>query len=129
MAISTIQLADALFQMITEQPKEQKKIVAGFLSYMEEKRLLGLLDGVVRHLKTRQEAAEATTQIKLTVAHKPSTAVINEIRKHIGAPDAEISVVIDESIVGGFQAEYQYTIYDGSVSYQLQQAKKVLLGK
>lgn len=128
MNISSKQLAKALYQMIAEEPKHERKIVNEFIKYLEEKNLLGIMSGVVKHLETYQAAELATTQVKLRVAHEPAKALITEIKKHINAPDAEVVTTIDESLVGGFQAEYQYKIYDGSVSYQLQQAKKVLLG-
>lgn len=129
MTISTKQLAKALQQMIAEQPKHEKKIVAGFISYLEEKQLLGMLSGVVKHLSEYKKSVDAIDQVKITVAHKVSDSVIESIKKHIKAEKAETVVIVDNAIQGGFQAEYQYKIYDGSVSYQLKKAKKILLNK
>ncbi len=128
MAVSAHNLAKSFFDALHENPERQSRVVDIFLEFLEEKKLLALLPHIVRSLEKLQEVEKSKQTLKITLQQNHAKDVIEQIRKKINAPDsADTKVVIDDDIKGGFIAQYNNVVYDGSVATQLQQIKKRLL--
>lgn len=127
MKINSKILAKALFQSLLDTPDKESEIAKEFIKYLEEKNLIGLLPTIVKNLEYIQARAVAQEKIKVTISQKLSAAVIEEIKSFVGQADAQVEVVEDSALLGGFVAEYKNKIYDGSVKSQLEMVRKKLL--
>ena len=128
MAISAQQLAKSLFAALNDNPDNQRKITKAFFDFVDEKKLLPLLPYVVDSLERMQKVDKDRITLKITLQKKHSQLVIDQIKKKIKTPDnVDVNVDIDESIRGGFIAQYDNVVYDGSVATQLGKAEKKLL--
>jgi|GEM_PF-714376 len=127
MNITSRQLARALYQSLLDTPDKEGEVVQEFIKYLEEKNLIGLLPSVVKNLEYLQARIEAQDNIKLTVNQQLPAELVKKIKNFVGQTNADIEIVKDSNILGGFIAEYQNKIYDSSVSGQLNQVKKNLL--
>ena len=134
MNINSKILAKALYQSILDTPDKESEVVKEFIKYLEEKNLIGLLPSVVKNLEHIQRRAVAQEKIKVTISQKLSTTVIEEIKEYIfvnigNGRDrlVQTDIIEDPDLVGGFVAEYNDKIYDGSVKGQLEMVRKKLL--
>ncbi len=127
MAISATQLADGLVRAVSKDPKKEKLVVENFLTYLEEKHLMGLLLNVVKHLKRKEHEARLKKSVQITVARELDKLVIERIKQFVGASkDTEVIITLDESVKGGFVAQYKNKIFDGTVKNQLSKAEQLL---
>lgn len=127
MAISALQLAESLIRAVSRDEKNESAIVKNFVQYLEEKHLLGLLPNVVAHMKRKEHEARLARSVQVTVAHELDGDGIEKIKQYVGASsDTEVIVTIDESVTGGFVAQYSNKIFDGTVKNQLSKAENIL---
>lgn len=127
MAISAQELAKGLLETLQAQPKHQTKIAHEFVSMMEEQGLVSLLPQVVSYLEYYAGVREREKELHITVAHKPDKQALEGIIKSIKGEQVPDPVVhVDESLVGGFVAEHENIVYDGSVKNQLNQVTQWL---
>lgn len=127
MAISAIQLAEGLSRAVAKEPKKEKTIVKQFISYLEEKHLIGLLPSVVSHMKRKEQEQKLQESVQITVAHDIDKKLIEHLKKYVGADkDTEVVVTVDAEVEGGFVATYNNKIFDGTVQSQLSKAEQLL---
>ena len=127
MAVTAEQLARGLYTVLQHEPKHQQKALHEFVAMVEEQGLMNLLPHVVRYLEYYLERDQKREQVHITLARKHDDHVLQAIVKRVeteGKP--EVIVSIDESIGGGFIAQHNNVVYDGSVKGQLQRVKAEL---
>lgn len=133
MRLSSKEFARALYQSLLDTPGKEKEISEEFLKFCAEKNLLSLLPAVIKHLEVLHARAADKDKIKLTVGHDLQKSVVDNIKDFIeadvgtGLKPVRTDIVEDESMLGGFRAEYQHKIYDGSVKMQLARARGKML--
>ncbi len=83
--------------------------------------ILGVLDADILHLENK-------VYVNLTIAHKHSKEVMQQIEseiKKILKKDVEITIKINPDILGGFVAETESFLIDGSVKHNLVKLEKI----
>ena len=127
MAITSLQLAQAVELALAQESIKEKEVVKSLLQFTEEKGLQILLPNVLKHLEKRQARRDRRYQLQVSVARKQNAKVIDMVKNYIKAPkDVRVEMTEDESLEGGFVAQYDNVIYDGSVKSQLKKVKEVL---
>ncbi len=126
MALTSQQLGTGLWQALQAEGADAAAITKAFLTMIEEQRLVALLPHVVKQLQFLHAQHTKQHTLRITVARKQSDAVIDELTKKIGTV-AAVETTEDESLIGGFVAQYNNKVYDGSVATQLRKAEQILL--
>ena len=116
-----------LLEVLENKYKDPEKVVEKFWVYAKHKNLIYKLPNVLRHLERKADARKDTF-VALAVSHDVSTETENKIRKFMGVSEAvPIEKKVDPKLMGGFIAEHNNLIYDGSLDRQLKKLKEVLL--
>lgn len=126
MKYSAKKLAQALAKAISARPDEGKKAMDAFLSLCREKRLLFLLPGVIRHLSRYGREEEESNTLNIRSAGKLSPETAEKIRQAVGFFEGKEEERQDESVIGGFVAEYKNRVFDCSVKNNLHLLKNKL---
>ncbi|MGB0757252.1 MAG: F0F1 ATP synthase subunit delta [Patescibacteria group bacterium] len=113
--------------ILVKQERDTKKVVSTFLQFMEEKNMIALLPNVVKHFEALQQADKQKEMLSITVSQEHAKTVYDSISSYVEAGKAEVDVQVDDSIMGGFIALYNNTVYDASVKNSLAHIKKSLL--
>ena len=78
------------------------------------------LENLIYHLHAGTERRERDGSLVIATARSVDQSIVEHIRKFTGAPaDAPIAAKVDDSLIGGFTAQYKGTRYDASVKSQL----------
>jgi F-type H+-transporting ATPase subunit delta len=101
-----------------------------FLSFVIEKRRENLLDSIAdRFLELRDEHL-GITGVLVTTAFKVEEDQIEKLQKRLEeilGKKVRLSLLLDDSLVGGFIAKAGDTMYNASVKHQLELLKKQFL--
>ncbi|MEA3453042.1 MAG: F0F1 ATP synthase subunit delta [Patescibacteria group bacterium] len=114
-------LAKLLIELDENNPEKTKEIVKTFVSFMEgnEYQLPQILRVVE---KKAQEQREKNT---LYITLSDEMDIVDKIKQVVGADkDVPIEISIDKSLKGGFIAQYNGKLYNGSISKQLQKIRE-----
>jgi len=116
-----------LISVLDKKYKDPDKAVEKFVIYAKRKNLLYKLPNVLKHLERRAENRK-DKHVTLTVSRDIAPETEKIIRTFIGAGEfIPIEKKIDPGILGGFIAEHNNLVYDGSIDRQLKRLKEVLL--
>lgn len=116
-----------LISVLEKKYKNPEKAVEKFLKYADRKNLLYKIPNVLKHLERMVEARKDTF-VSLTTATKISLATEAKIKKFIGVEEqTPVETRLDPGLIGGFIAEHDNYIYDGSLNRQLKILEEVLL--
>jgi len=125
--ISSKEIAKELFANI-ESGKSSVAFFDAFISYMEKKGMAHLLPSILSHLEYRNKLQKQFSTLKIKFGKEPTEKTIDSVKKFIKTEEKEVPVesLVDESIIGGFIAEYRGIVYDGSVRGYLRTLKSKL---
>jgi F0F1-type ATP synthase delta subunit len=113
--IRSKQLASVL-QLMLRQTKDVRSAVDRFVSYCEKRKLTHLLPMVVKHMEYFEEKEKQRNTVIITSKHPLSETELKKIIAVSGSPkDARVYTNLDDKILGGFKAQYDYRMYDASV--------------
>ena len=113
--------------LLVKQEKDTKKVVSTFLQFVEEKNMTALLPHVAKHFDALQKADRQKRVVSITVSTEHAKTVYDSISTYVEAGKADVDIKVDDSIMGGFIALYNDTVYDASVKNSLAHIKKSLL--
>lgn len=106
---------------------DPEKVVDKIVRYLKRKNLLYTLPNVLKHLE-RHADNRTDNYIALTVSEDVSAETENKIRDFIGVKSSvPIEKKINPAIIGGFIAEHNNFVYDGSIDRQLKRLRETLL--
>lgn len=112
-----------LVEMDASHPDKTEKIVKSFISFLREKGIDYQLPQILKLVQ--DEVVKGKEDNTLQIILSESTDA-EEIRKKI-APNAEVNILIDKKLKGGFIAQYQGKLYNGSISRQLEKIRQKIL--
>lgn len=117
--ITSSQLTKAL-RLLSEEEKDQAKVLDKFFAFLKHYSLEGLLPGVLAELTRQREEEKKLSSLEITTSHPLSEKSEEHIKKIIDAP-AKVLVQkgIKKELLGGFKARYQGFEYQGSLSSQV----------
>lgn len=122
-------LAKSIFEAM-RQSKDDKKIIANFLAYLQNHRLINFIPEILKelenlHLKdTDTVAVHIASRDKLDdKAVKHIVKILKDKTKH----DILVKASIDESMIGGLMIKYQDKLIDLSIKQQLKLLNKQLI--
>ena len=96
--------------------EDSEKTIAALVQYVQNLGQTDLLQGVLDSLRYRKEQESRTNSVIISSAQELSQDTIARIIDTVGAPvETPFTVMVDSGVVGGFRAEYQGNIYDGSL--------------
>lgn len=120
----------ALAKLLSDLEKKYQdpgKAVEVFVKYVKHKDLIYKLPNVLKHLE-RNAGRAKDSFVDLAVAHEVTAETLKEIRKFIGVGEhIAVNKKIDSKLLGGFVAEHNNLVYDGSVGGQLKRLRETLL--
>jgi len=115
--------AQALFEL-SKQEKNPQKMMDAFVHMLKEKNALGLLPQILRHLQAILARASRNAPV-LTLARQEDESTVREeiapTLKHAEIDPADVTVKIDDTLIGGYRLEYPGNLIDTSYKNQLLQ--------
>ena len=101
-----------------------------FLNFVIEKKRENLLDSIAARFLELRDDHLGIVSVTVTTAFKFAEDQIEKLQKkleEILGKKVRLNLVVDESLIGGFIAKAGDTMYDASVSHQLEILKKQFL--
>lgn len=128
MRVSPTQYATALFELLSDAPAaKHQKLMQQFLNNLYNEGKLKILPDILRAVEQLDYAKKGVVPVTVTTARAIDAAMIQETLKSLMPNQAtEVSIVIDESLIGGMRVETQDKRWDVSVTGQLKQLKNAL---
>lgn len=125
--MKTQHLAQALIKLCEESTPDEAS--RKFLNFAKKKNLLSFLPRIIFYLKTEDRKQRERNTFKILSSHELSEETKNQIKKMVSVPKSVPEAVqINTDLIGGFIAEYNNSIYDASLSYQLKRLSEFLRG-
>lgn len=107
--------------------KDSDAQVEKIIAYCTRKNIMYKLPGIIARLEHMAQVKKHETSVQLTVpqalASQTQQDILTSLQIESSVP---VQVTIDESVVGGFIAEYNNVRYDGSIAKQLVELEKNL---
>lgn len=127
MAITSKKIAKALISSM-QDGVDVPRLLQGFNNFMTNNHLLPLVPNVMANLKKESILIENRKTALIKVSHSVGDKTIKEIEAFIKKDNTSpVKLEIDESLVGGFQAIYKGTVYDGSIKNYLKELRVNLM--
>lgn len=127
MNISSKQIASALMRSL-EDGADIKTLASSFEEFVKENHLEALIPNIVKNIDAELKSSQKKRTIDITTSHDVKDATIQSILKFVGGGGEDpIETSIDETLIGGFRAEYKGKVFDGSVKNYLKELKEALL--
>lgn len=121
MAVTSKQLARALISSVKDGTSA-KTLVKNFETFIDNNNLKALVPNVVKNLERQSLEIENENTALIRVSHKIKDTTLRLIEKFIDKDKADpVKVEIDESLIGGFKANYKGKVFDGSVKNYLKE--------
>jgi len=108
-------LAQLLIELDNDNPGKSEEIAKKFVQLMRTKGLDYQLSRILKIIESK--ARESKKILYITLSEEID--VIEDIKKLIGVENVETIVKIDKTLKGGFIAQYNNKLYNGSISQQL----------
>jgi len=105
--------------------KEMEKIVAEFISYLSEQRLLSYWRDIVRSMDSVWKEKYGAANVTITSAHPLSEKSRKALEK--AAAGAEVIELVDPELIGGAIVRIDDRIFDSSISGALNSLKQTLV--
>lgn len=117
--ISSRELAKSFIQL-AESEKNADEVSEVCLAFLRDNHLEHLLSHIVKHMEHMTKADEHKNTLRLVSAFaKQGEEIAKEVIKKLAIEPKDTIVTHDESLVGGFIAEYQGVRYDASIRNKL----------
>ena len=100
--------------------------VDAFNAYVAEKGLEHILPGVLHHFEILAKKDREENDLKITFATTPTEQSVKTVTDYMSA-ETEPQIVIDESVLGGFLAEYNGGSVDATSATYIKNLKQNLL--
>ena len=127
MQVSSKNLARFLMRSL-EDGVSPDKLSKDFQKYLNQNHLLGLLPKILENLDRELRLHENETSARIKVSHDVGASSVKLIEKLLNkSPEDKTKVVVDESLIGGFRAEYRGRVYDGSIKNYLRELRAALV--
>jgi F0F1-type ATP synthase delta subunit len=127
MAISSKKIANALISSI-RGGSNIEDLSKSFKNFMEINHLSPLLPSVLKNLERELSEIQNKKTAIIKTSHSVKEASIKSIEEFIKKENNDpVRLEVDESLIGGFQATYKGTIYDGSVKNYLKDLRVNLM--
>lgn len=124
--VSSQELAQAFIQLSTTHDNADVCADA-CISFLTDNHLQYLLPHVVKHMERLTATDESYNTLKfLTAFEKESKALAAEVAKKLDIKPVETVIATDQTLIGGFMAEYQGVRYDASIRNQLEILQETL---
>jgi len=124
MKISARQYAECLYELVTETPEtEIKVLLSNFTALLDSKRDLNLAPAIIEtfsdiwNKEHGELVAELTSARKLDVAARD--IILDYLKKKSGFNQIILDEKIDQQLLGGFILKYNNKIIDGSLKSSL----------
>ncbi|MFH1088803.1 MAG: ATP synthase F1 subunit delta [Candidatus Uhrbacteria bacterium] len=105
--------------------KEMEKIVAEFISYLSEQRLLSFWRDIVRSMDSVWKEKYGAANVTITSAHPLSEKSRQALEKAVAG--AEVIELVDPELIGGAIVRIDDRIFDSSISGALNSLKNSLI--
>lgn len=103
-------------------------VATAFDAYTRAHNLTHLVPGVLAHLSRIAVREGQAGTLVVASTHTVSKELLETIRTYVGASSvAPLKTRIDSKVIGGFVAEYNNTVYDGSIARQLEKLHASLI--
>ena len=118
-------LAKALMAM--EKESNLNTAVAKFMNFLQKNNLIYFLPQILVYLQQESLKQKNQNTVKISASFKIQDILEVKIKKLTGA-DSKVKTdfLLDKDLIGGFKAEYDDIIYDGSLKNQLNKLKEKL---
>ena len=118
-------LAKALMAM--EKESNLNTAVAKFMNFLQKNNLIYFLPQILVYLQQESPKPKNQNTVKISASFKIQDILEVKIKKLTGA-DSKVKTdfLLDKDLIGGFKAEYDDIIYDGSLKNQLNKLKEKL---
>lgn len=125
------QLAQGWYEAMKEAKKSDwSDISLRFLNMLQGQGKLSWLGRIREEVKRLENQALGVTQVKVTTAHKLEEKELSKlVSELLGKDKAQLSVVEDQSILGGVVIETEDQRWDLSTRNRLNQLQEKLLNK
>ncbi len=121
MAVTSKQLALALIRSL-EGGASPKVLQKNLENFIDKNNLQTLLPNIVKNLEREVVSLDKKNTALIKVSHEVKDATLKLIEKFIDKEKSDpIKVEIDESLIGGFKANYRGQVFDGSVKNYLKE--------
>lgn len=121
MAVTSKQLALALIRSL-EGGVNPKTLLKNFENFLDKNNLQTLLPNIVKNLEREVIVLHKKNTALIKVSHEVKDATLKLIEKFIDKAKSDpVKVEIDESLIGGFKANYKGKVFDGSVKNYLKE--------
>lgn len=128
MKITAAQYAQSFYSLL--QKAEDKDAVAEkMLHFLSASGKYRLLPEIMRLMKQIELRAQGKTAVTVTSAHPIDTQTLSDIlKKTVGSENVELTTKLSSGYIGGARVATSTTQWDLTVSGQLQEMKKELIG-
>ncbi len=123
--IRSKELAKSIYE-ISKKEKLPASFFEALISELENRGLSYLLPSLEKRLRFYVDRDKNLSKLKVSFAKEPSKSSIENVQKFVGVTKDEVETDIDEGLLGGFIAEYDGKIYDGSLKRWIANLKKEL---
>jgi len=126
--ISSKQIAKELFKE-SKKTNDLSLFVDNFMQYLKSKKLEYIIPSVLKHLEIIEKREKDLLTAKISFGKEPTDETVKMVKNHIklGEKDTDVVVDVEKDLIGGFVAEYNGVIYDGSLKGYIRGLEKALL--
>ncbi|MFH1890517.1 MAG: F0F1 ATP synthase subunit delta [Candidatus Kuenenbacteria bacterium] len=119
------QIARDLVKLADSCPGKEFLLVEKFIQFAKEKGIEAQLQNILKHIELIISAKRHMEELTIASHDKLSDQLIEAIKKYIKTDNsATVNQIENKSVIGGFIAEYDGKIFDGSINNQLQKIKQ-----
>lgn len=116
----------AALELVTEL--SQKNLWQNLFDILLKKQRFSLIDDILTALDQAILQSKNQVHVKLTIAHQQNKAIMKQIEEKISQilkKDIEVEIDLNPKILGGFIAETENYLIDGSVQHNLVKLTKI----
>jgi len=119
-------LAKLLIELDSENPGKRKTLVKEFVGSLREQGLDYQLLQILKIVEKKEQDDIDKNTLYITLSEPID--VTDLIKKVIGIEeDVKVNILINKNLKGGFIAQYDGKLYNGSISQQLQKIRDKIL--
>lgn len=124
--ISSQTIAKTLYSLSCEG-HDAKDLLSALVSFLESHNQLHLLRSITFHFEALVKRDQDARQLSVASAYPLSDSFLRSLANNFGVDESSVSFTEDPSLIGGFIAHHNYTIYDASVRTHLRALRRSLM--
>lgn len=124
MKIAKREIVQALFELAQENPKNIKKIVEEFYSYLLHQKKTKILPFIFEELDKIEKEKQGIKEIEIESTHPLSDEQKEEIKNLFKAKKVIIQEKINPRLIGGIIIKTDDKIFDASIKSNLERLKE-----